>query len=186
MLLPEVGHTKAVTQAGREFTFRPALSRVADLGSPEEIVQVFVQLHAEKTAAQAARYVLATFCEQDDPSDLIGWTDEAGEHAGEMPASEQIIIARHLMKHAIIGKAKPDGRGTDSGKYSPRFDVAEHIAGAVVHLGLSPDAAANLTMTELQLMIEAKFPESRPKDLPTREEYRAQIAAIIERRKKQG
>jgi len=166
---------------GAEFTFRPALGRIAALGSPREIVELYAGLHGPR-AAQTATYILASLCDQDDPTPLVGWTDENGRHPGEMPEVEQIIIAQHLMRHGIIGTARP---GNGDGKFSDSFNAAEYIAAARVHLGLSSADAEALSMTEFQQMFEMKFPDAgKPKrDVPSREEYEAQIAAIMEKRR---
>lgn len=185
-MLVECGFVRATTGDGREWTFSPSLARVAALGTPHEIVSLYVRLHGER-AARAAADVLAGLCEQDDVAELIGWhEDEPGAkpprlrwREGQMPAAEQIIIARHLMQHGIVGKARPDKAG--SGSYSDRFDAAACIAAARVHLGLSSADAEALSMTEFQTMLEMKFPSAdRPghRDVPTREEYDAQMAAI--------
>ena len=135
-----------------------------------------VGLHGPSAAKDAA-YILATLCDQEDPTPLIGWKDEAGDHSGLMPESEQIIIARHLMHHGIVGKAKPSNKG--DGKYSDKFEAAEYIAAARVHLGLSSADAEALSMTEFQTMLEMKFPElAKASDIPTREEYDAAMAAL--------
>lgn len=185
-LLPEVGHVRITTKAGREYVFRPALSRVAALGDPVEIIAVYGDLHRPYAARDAAAYVLATFCDEPDCTPLTGWRDDGGWHAGAMPAGEMVTIACHLMMHGMAGKARP-GQRSAPGEYSPRFDVAEHIASAVVHLGVSRQEAADMTMTEIQMLVEAKYPDAHKKagkDYATRDEYRAQMAAIMERRKK--
>lgn len=180
-MLVECGFVKAQTSEGAEFTFAPSLGRIATLGSPTEIVDLYAALHGAR-AEQEAAYILACCCEQDDTSGLIGHHDEAGVwHPGAMPASEQIIIARHLMQHGIVGKASPAKQG--DGKFSPRFDAAEYISAARVHLGLSSADAEALSMTEFQVMLEMKFPpeQDTKRDLPSREEYEAQMQANRER-----
>lgn len=165
-----------------EFTFRPSLGRIASLGSPTEIVSVFAALHGSKAEEEAA-YVLACLCDQDDPTPLIGWRDEEGWHDGSMPPAERVIIARHLMQHGIVGKARPEQAG--SGNYSDSFDASEYIAAARVHLGLSSADAEALSMSEFQIMLEMKFPEAgKAVDIPTLDEYRAaeQRAAEIRSR----
>ena len=114
-MLVECGFVRAVTPDGSEYTFRPSFGRIAALGHPHEIVSLYVALHAAN-AAEVAAYILACLCDQDDATPLIGWRDEKGSHAGLMPIDEQIIIARHLMQHGIVGKAKPT---KGDGKYSP-------------------------------------------------------------------
>jgi len=159
------------------FTFRPSLGRIASLGSPGEIVRLFAALHGQN-AAQEAAYVLACLCDQEDASGLIGWRDEEGWHPGAMPESEQVIVAQHLMRHGIVGKARPDS-GEGDGKFSAEFHAAEYVSAARVHLGLSSEDAAALSMTEFQTMFEMKFPDraNKKRDVPTREEYEATMKA---------
>lgn len=179
-MLVECGFTRATTGDGQEFTFRPSFGRIAALGSPHEIVSLFAALHDPAKAQETATYVLACLCDQDDPTPLIGWRDEAGRHDGLMPAGEQVIIAQHLMRHGIAGKAKP---GTKDGKYSASFEAAEYISAARVHLGQSREDAEALSMTEFQSMLEMKFPDAgKSRDVPSREEYAASMKAIKERR----
>lgn len=180
-MLVECGFATATTSEGVEYSFTPSLGRIAALGSPQEIVRLYAGLHGPSAAKDAA-YILATLCNQEDPTPLIGWKDDAGDHSGLMPESEQIIIARHLMHHGIVGKAKPGNKG--DGKYSDKFEAAEYIAAARVHLGLSSADAEALSMTEFQMMFEMKFPSKTDgkRDVPTREEYRATMAAIEGRR----
>jgi hypothetical protein len=174
-VLVECGYVKAQAPDGTEYTFVPSLGRVAALGSPEEIVEIYAGLHGPLAESLSA-YVLAVLCEQDDPTPLIGWRDDDGWSDGSMPPAERIIIARHLMQHGIVGKAKPDAtKPAEKGQYSPRFDAAEYIAAARVHFGLSSEDAAAISMTEFQQMLRMKFPDAdKPaRDVPTREEYDA-------------
>lgn len=178
-MLVESGFVRAVMPDGAEFTFAPSFGRIAGLGDPQAIVALYAGLfgpHAERDAP----FVLACLCEQDDPTPLIGWTDDTGTHAGAMPAAEQILIARHLMQHGIAGKARPD---SGDGKFSDRFECAEYISAARVHLGLSSADAEALSMTEFQSMFAMKFPAQADKgrDVPSREEYAAALKAHEER-----
>jgi hypothetical protein len=176
-VLVECGFVRATVSDGRQFSFTPSLARIAALGSPQDIVATYAALHGPQAADEAA-YVLAGLCDQDDPTPLIGWRDEQGWQPGAMPASEQVIIARHLLQHGIVGKAKP--AESSSGRYSNRFDASEYIAMARVHLGLSTADAEALSMTELHTLFEMKFPGKGAggRDVPTREEYDAQMAAM--------
>lgn len=187
-MLVECGFVRAITGDGAEFSFRPSLARIAALGPPHEIVALYARLHGPD-APKAAAYVLAGLCDQDDPASLIGWhedgIDASGRHAprwveGEMPEAEQIIIARHLMQHGIVGKARPDRAG--DGAFTDRFDAAEFIAAARVHLGLSTEDAEALSMTELQGLLEMKYPQIRAREVPSREQYDALMARIMEKR----
>ena len=174
-MLVECGYVRATASDGTEYTFCPSFRRIASLGTPQEIVSLYAGLHGPHAARDAA-YVLAVLCEQDDPTPLVGWSDESGERPGLMPPDEQIIIASHLMQHGIVGKAKPD-RGDC--KYSDSFNAAEYIAAACVHLGITKSDAEQLSMTEFQIMFEMKFPDAnKSRDVPTREEYDATMKAI--------
>ena len=173
-MLVECGFVRAVASDGAEFTFRPSLARIASLGTPQEIVSLYAGLHGPR-AAQDSAYVLACLCDQDDVTPLTGWYDQDSHHPGAMPPDEQIIIARHLMQHGIVGKAKP---GSGGGKYSDSFNAAEYIAAACAHLGLSRADAESLSMTEFQTMFEMKFPDSKAKEVPSREAYKAFMEKI--------
>lgn len=180
-MLVECGFVRASTSDGREWTFRPSLARIASFGDPQEIVALYVALHGPNAEAEAA-YVLACLCDQDDATPLIGWRDEEGWHEGEMAPAERVIIALHLMRHGIVGKAKP---GSGSGDYSDAFHAAEYIAAARVHLGLSSADAEALSMTEFQTMLAMKFPEqpgAKAAEIPTAEEYAEAMAAAEVRR----
>ena len=173
-MLVECGFARAQMPDGQEYTFRPSFARIAALGSPSGIVQVYADLHGPQ-ASRTAGYVLAVLCDQDDPTPLIGWYDAYGWHPGAMPAAEQVILARHLMHHGIIGKAKP---GKGGGQYAPEFHAAEYVAAARVHLGLSTADAESLSMTEFQTAFEMKFPEAKAAEVPSRDEYQAFMAKM--------
>lgn len=187
-MLVECGFVRAVAGDGAEYTFTPSLGRIAALGSPREIVRLFAALHGADAETEAA-YVLACLCDQDDATPLIGWPEPAADitapirwHDGAMPPSERVIIARHLMQHGIAGTSRPGKAG--AGSYSEEFRAAEYIAAARVHLGLSSADAEAISMTEFQQMLAMKFPDAdKARDLPTREEYHAIKARIMERRR---
>jgi hypothetical protein len=167
-MLVECGFTRATTADSVEFTFQPSFGRIATLGDPLAIVRLYAGLYGPR-AADEARYV------------LIGWVDEdLVLHAGAMPAIEQIILARHLMQHGICGKAKPTD-SVGSGKFSDRFEAAEFVSAARVHLGLSSADAEALSMTEFQTMLDMKFPDKNKRDVPSKAEYDAAWKRIEER-----
>ena len=179
-MLVECGFVRATASNGSEWSFTPSFARIAGLGSPHEIVALYAALHGQN-AAQDAAYVLACLCDQEDASALIGWRDDAGHHTGTMPEAEQIVIARHLMQHGICGRARPDKvSGGEAGKFSDRFDAAEYVSAARVHLGLSSADAEALSMTEFQTMLTMKFPQAGEKrrDVPSRAEYDAAMARV--------
>lgn len=182
-MLIECGFVRAVAPDGSEYTFTPSLARIASLGDPRSIVKLYADLHGPRAEIEAG-YVLACLCDQDDATPLIGWIDSDGlRNPGTMPAAEQVILARHLMHHGIIGKAKP---GKGGGQYSNRFDAAEYIAAARVHLGLSSADAEGLSMTEFQMMLAMKYPESQEKQIPSRDEYRKAMQAAMKKEQRNG
>lgn len=162
----------------------PSFVRIASLGYPHEIVGIYAALFGAR-AAEAARYVLACLCEQDDVTPLVGWTEPGtGEkdfptvHAGAMPEAEQVLIAQHLMRHGISGRSMPGGGGTvGGGEYSATFDVADYVSIARVHLGLCSADAEALSMSEFHDLMRLKFPDPK-QDVPDADEYAATMAMI--------
>jgi len=179
-MLVECGFVRATASDGREWTFTPSFSRISTLGHPEEIVSLYAALHGPSADKEAA-YILACLCDQEDPTQAVGWRDGEGPHPGLIPVADQIIIARHLMQHGIVGKASP---GKGGGEYSPRFDASEYISAARVHLGLSSADAEALSMTEFQTMLEMKFPQAKPKEVATDDEYGIGMKHLTELRDK--
>lgn len=171
-ILTEIGQVGVTTEDGREYVLHPSFFNIASIGSPEEIVSTYAELHGAD-AVNAARVVILC-CGGD--LELTGCYGEAGL----MPDSEQIIIARHLMQHGIVGRVKKSG---GSGKYSPRFDASEYIDAAMIHFGMSHNDAGQLTMTQFGRMLDMKFPEQKQHEKPTQEDYRALERAIEEKRK---
>ena len=184
-MLVECGFVRATTADGAEFTFTPSLARIAALGSPREIVALFDRLHGP-AAPQAAADVLAGLCDQDDPSPLIGEpvpTPDGVRYAGgAMSEAERVIIAKHLLQHGMVGRARPGGRRVaEQGAFVEEFRASEYIAAARVHLGLSAADAEALSMTEFQQLLEMKFPDAKAQDLPSLEEYEAAMARVMKR-----
>lgn len=200
-MLVECGLVRITAGDGAEATFRPALGRIAALASPEGLVELYGALHGAH-AETAAADVLAGLCDPENlealPA-LIGaphWEAQESEAqtsftlgsvprlqfvGGVVPPSERVIIARHLLEHGMVGRARPGGDGRSAqGSYSQSFNAAEYIAAARVHLGLSSADAEAMSMTELQRMFELKFPDATRQDVPTREQYEAGMKAYDE------
>ncbi|AXF76051.1 DUF6246 family protein [Erwinia tracheiphila] len=133
--------------------------------------------HFSKQAFYAAMSVLSACCEE-DVTPLIGelrpgktgkWTFVY--RAGKMPLSDMVLIAQSLITHGIIGKAKIRKlQRHEGGNATTEFNAFEYISAARTHLGMSRDEAENLTMTEFQLLLAAKYPEQKGF---TRDEYDA-------------
>ena len=187
-MLVEHGFTTATDSQGRTWSWRPSFGRVSRLADPAGLIGLYASLYEAK-AQEAAAFILIELCDQEEGvHDLVGWIDDKGNrHPGEMPPDEQVLIARHLMRHALVGRASP--RQQDSGQYSKEVRLDEFAAIARVHLGMSAEDAEALSMTEFQQLFETKFPDKadksgRPVDVPSKEQYEAAMRQSIEREKR--
>ena len=130
-----------------------------------------------KPAIMAAMGVLAACCER-DLSRLIGeiipgksgkWTFVYRK--GAMSTFEMVLIAQSLITHGIIGKAKVRKlQRHESSQATSEFNAFEYISAARNHFGISRDEAEQLSMTEFQIMLAAKYPDQKGF---TRDEYEA-------------
>ncbi len=130
-----------------------------------------------KPAIMSAMSVLTACCER-DLSRLIGEIipGKSGRWAfvwrkGAMPLNNMILIAQSLITHGIIGKAKVRQlQRHESNKATTEFNAFEYISAARNHFGISRGEAEQLSMTEFQMMLAAKYPDQKGF---TREEYEA-------------
>ena len=192
MFIPEFGHILARTPDGAEVVFVPSLQNMASIGSPREVVETVALLQAGASMywhLVAARQTLLACCVAGDPWPLVGESREprpgasgirpeavAGLQgldafdgpqlvpaasasqdrltggAAAMTPAELLAIAQHLVVHGLTSKSPPAGQ---------RGQFAE---------------ASALTMTQLRILFEAKFPDAKAKAVPTRDEYREQMA----------
>ncbi|MBK5074598.1 hypothetical protein I2492_15550 [Budviciaceae bacterium CWB-B4] len=142
---------------------------------PEWLIKTIKKPILGKKVLSAAMHVMQCCC-SDDITPLVGeWVP--GKKGvvyrnGKMPIANIIIIGRELAEHGIMGKAKlrklqrHEFNGTNS--YTREFEVFEYINGARTHFDMSRIEAEQLTMTEYQLLLKAKYPEEKGF---TREEY---------------
>lgn len=141
---------------------------------PEWLIKTLRKPVYGRKILSAAMHVMQACCD-DDITALVGeW--RPGKRgivyrAGGMSVGEIILIAHTLIEHGVMGKAKvrkPQRSETNS--YVNEFRAVEYINAARIHFGISRDEAERLTMTEFQLMINAKYPDQKGF---TREEYDA-------------
>lgn len=139
---------------------------------PEWLIKTLRKPVYGRKILSAAMHVMQACCD-DDITPLAGeW--RPGKRgivyrAGGMSVGEIILIAHTLIEHGVMGKAKvrkPQRSETNS--YVNEFRAVEYINAARIHFGISRDEAERLTMTEFQLMINAKYPDQKGF---TREEY---------------
>jgi hypothetical protein len=123
----------------------------------------------------AGMIVLQACCD-DDISALVGELrpSKRGKRAfvfrrGRMPTSDIIVLAQALITHGIIGKAKVRKlQRHESNSYVNEFKAFEYISAARNHFSMPRAEAEQLTMTDFQLLLAAKYPEQKGY---TREEY---------------
>lgn len=87
---------------------------------------------------------------------------------GKANTKEIIILARHMMKHGVVG----DGEKKEDGEYSDEFNPAEFVEVAVDLLKMPFAEAEQLTMTRLIRMLDRRSGKKKEKEI-SREEYAA-------------
>lgn len=135
---------------------------------PEWIVQHIKYSTYGRAAMLAAGTVLEACCD-DDISVLIGEFRPARiggrpfkMRRGEMDEFDMVVIAQSLITHGIIGKAKVRKlQRHESGETTTEFNAFEYISAARNHFGMSRAEAEQLSMTEFQLLIAAKYPDQK-------------------------
>lgn len=130
-----------------------------------------------KPAIMAAISVITACCDK-DATPLVGeiipgktgkWTFVYRK--GLMPPIDMILIAQSLITHGVIGKAKVRQlQRNETGKATTDFFAFEYISAARNHFSMSRTEAEQLSMTEFQLMLAAKYPDQKGL---TRDEYEA-------------
>lgn len=197
-VLTEFGELVATTDTGLEVTFRPCFANIAAIGSPEYIVETFAAVHGADFDALMAAHDVLMACSEGRAEPLLGYAVQSSVASkvgpsgavyapslykvGAMSAQDMLVLARHLMTHGIIGKAKP-AKGGKSGDYSNKFSASEYISAAMIHFGMSREDAERLSMTQFQQMLYMKFPELNKADkYPSKVEYEQQKAAIFAKR----
>ncbi|HDU4537505.1 hypothetical protein AE04_00322 [Klebsiella aerogenes MGH 78] len=128
---------------------------------------------AEKVLS-TCMHVLQACCE-DDMTPMIGewkgWRHCVVYRPGQMPKNDIIVLAQHLMQHGVVGKAKiRQLQRHETGERTTEFKAFDYISAARSHFGMSRSEASQLTMTEFQMLLAAKYPDQKGF---TREEYDA-------------
>ncbi|WP_436879556.1 DUF6246 family protein [Escherichia coli] len=130
-----------------------------------------------RKALMGAMDVMTACCDE-DVTPLIGEMRQAKSSGktfkmknGAMDAFEMIVIAQSLISHGVIGKAKVRKlQRHENNQATHEFNAFEYINAARNHFGMSRLEAEQLSMTEFQLLIAAKYPDQKGF---TREEYDA-------------
>ncbi|MFG7475869.1 DUF6246 family protein, partial [Enterobacter hormaechei] len=116
--------------------------------------------------------VLQACCE-DDLTPMIGewkgWRHCVVYRPGQMPKNDIIVLAQHLMQHGVVGKAKVRQlQRHETGERTTEFKAFDYISAARSHFGMNRAEASQLTMTEFQMLLAAKYPDQKGF---TRDEY---------------
>lgn len=194
-VITDIGQA-VIRAGGREIFLNPSFLAMSRLGAPEEIVRLFVTVHAghypthrisepaimrdvlarcfaEMTAA-AARVVIA--CCTENISQLIGTYQVTTKgklfyRPGLLPVTDVTELARHLIRHGVMGDQPPEQLKGQKNEYSSKFDARSFVYTAVAHLGMSEADAWNMTMTSFRAAMNAKFPAKEKDKIPTEEAY---------------
>ncbi|MDR5020007.1 DUF6246 family protein [Yersinia rochesterensis] len=142
---------------------------------PEWLSRIVLAPEFSKKTISAAMCVMQVCCD-DDISPLIGELrpSKRGKKAftylpGSMPLSDIVVIAQSLITHGIIGKAKVRKlQRHESNSYVNEFSAFEYISAARNHFNMPRAEAEQLSMTEFQLLLNAKYPDQKGF---TKEEY---------------
>lgn len=172
-----------------DYIFIPSFENLSKLGEPAEIIKTYTVLLSNKPyeimrrfkepndyvisslfdeqslQQQTAKRVLKCCC-NDDITDLIGGEKKK---KGLMQEHNIFLLAKALLDYGVAGFAKVRvSQRNENKSYSSEFKITDYINNAIVHLGLSLEAAKKLTMTEYILLMSNKFPDNQGM---TREEY---------------
>ncbi len=172
-----------------DYVFIPSFENLSKLGEPAEIIKAYTVLLSNKPyeimrrfktpnnyvisslfdeqslQQQTAKRVLKCCC-NDDITDLIGG---GKKKKGLMQEHNIFLLAKALLDYGVAGFAKVRvSQRNENKSYSSEFKITDYINNAIVHLGLSLEAAKKLTMTEYILLMSNKFPDNQGM---TREEY---------------
>lgn len=135
---------------------------------PEWLIQHIRTTSYGKKAIMAAMTVLSSCCDT-DVTPLIGELRIAKTKGkpfklrrGVMDEFDMVVIAQALITHGIIGKARIRKlQRHENTSTTSEFNAFEYISAARNHFGMSRDEAEQLTMTEFQHLIAAKYPDQK-------------------------
>lgn len=194
-IITDIGQA-VIRAGGREIFLNPSFLAMSRLGAPEEIVRLFVTVHAghypthrisepaimrdvlarcfAEMAAAAARVVTA--CSTESIGQLIGTYSVTTKgklfyRPGLLPVADVIELAKHLIRHGVMGDQPPEQLKGQKTEYSSKFDARSFVYTAVAHLGMSEADAWNMTMTSFRAAMNAKFPVKEKDKIPTEKAY---------------
>jgi hypothetical protein len=129
---------------------------------------------ATEKLLSTSMHVLQACCDADlTPmiGEWKGWRKCIVYRPGQLPKNDIIVLAQHLIQHGVVGKAKVRQlQRHESGERTSEFKAFDYISAARSHFGMNRAEASQLTMTEFQMLLAAKYPDQKGF---TREEYDA-------------
>ncbi|MGL5565471.1 MAG: DUF6246 family protein [Plesiomonas sp.] len=170
---------QAIIYAGESYTFTPSFRHIAAVGEPEQIVDYYNYLtsdNADTVALCSMAHDVMTACsDRKLPKGLLWETASSWDGSrvvmvkGKVDLSAQILMAVDLLYMGVIGrqfKLKEQGEK----RALIEFDASSFVSSAVVHLGMQPEQAWSLTITEFNTFIRDKYPDLYHPDLPSADE----------------
>ena len=179
-------------QVGERYVkFRPSLAAMARLGTPKEIVELFVTVCGAPPLSgnpvldeprlktwrrdQFSQAVNVLYACTDEAIDwLVGYVNERNRYVrGALPLADIVGLAAGLLKHGVLGDIPPEAtRGAKKEDYLSEFKARDFAAAAMAHLGATEAQAWDMTMTSYIIAMRAKFPPAKDaKKVPTDDEY---------------
>ena len=168
-----IGEVVISLEDGREFLLRPSFYALNKIGSPQEIEEtidacVDALSNTSKKPDWYFSVMRVLHCclvgNASDAFDLFGYLDEDLTFIkGKVHITQCIILANNLLKWGVLGNPGKRAKKSSGGK-KELFDPQQFVGSAIAHLGLSKNDAWDLTMTEFQRAIEAKYPDDPSKE----------------------
>ena len=135
---------------------------------PEWLIRYIGRPQFAKQTVYASMNVMQACCDR-DVSALTGELvpGKSGKwgmvyRKGAIPMQNIVLIAQSLITHGIIGKAKVRQlQRHETGQATTEFRAFDYINAARNHFSISRQEAEQLSMTEFQMMLAAKYPDQK-------------------------
>ncbi|TCW00387.1 DUF6246 family protein [Biostraticola tofi] len=141
---------------------------------PEWLIKALNKPAFGRKVLSTSMLVMQSCCDEDITSLIGEWRPGHSGivyRSGQMPMADIIILAKSLLDHGIIGQAKVRKlQRHETNDYVSEFRAFDYISAARNHFSMPRIEAEQLTMTEFQLLLSAKYPDQKGF---TREEYDA-------------